>query len=392
MILTILLVIIYLAFISLGLPDSLLGSAWPSMYLEMGAKISYAGIVSMTIAGGTIISSIFSAKLIRRFGSGKVTVVSVTMTAFALLGFSFSTKFYHLCIFAIPLGLGAGSVDAALNNFVALRYQAKHMNWLHSFWGIGAMTGPIIMSYYLERGIIFRQGYQTIAIIQFALVLILILSLPLWKKVMIKKDNLTKESKQSFRLTNLLTLPGTKAVLIALFCYCAIEATMGLWGASYVVLIHGITPEKAAKWASLFYFGITFGRMLSGFITYKLNCRQMIYLGLFFITLGIILIILPFAQVSLISGFVIVGLGCAPVFPSILHQTPDNFGKEYSQSIMGLQMACAYVGSTFMPPLFGFLANLIGYNLLPIYIGALLILMFLMIKVLNQQVNKKRLL
>jgi fucose permease len=395
MVLTILLIIIYLAFISLGLPDSLLGSAWPSMYPSMGVPISYAGIVSMVIAGGTIISSLFSDKVIRKFGTGLVTSISVLMTAVALLGFSVSNEFYMLCLCAIPLGLGAGSVDAALNNFVALNYKAKHMSWLHCFWGVGAMTGPIIMSYFLERGYIFQSGYRTVAIIQFTLVVILIVTLPFWKKATAhnriqpdkEKPGVIEQEHKIISKKELLKLPGAKHALIAFFCYCSIEATTGLWGSSFVSMVHGIPAETAAKWASLFYFGITFGRFLSGFVTLKLSNRQMIHLGEVLIAVGIIMIMLPFGQVTLLIGFVMTGIGCAPIYPSLLHETPVNFGAEYSQSIMGVQMACAYVGSTFMPPLFGILASQIGYSFMPFFTGSILILMFVMITLLNKRVD-----
>ncbi|ERI93599.1 transporter, major facilitator family protein [Clostridiales bacterium oral taxon 876 str. F0540] len=393
MVLTVLLIIIYIAFISLGLPDSLLGSAWPSMYPSMGVPISYAGIVSMIIAGGTIISSLFSDKVIRKFGTGLVTCISVLLTAAALLGFSISNKFFQLCLFAVPLGLGAGSVDAALNNFVALKYKAKHMSWLHCFWGVGAMTGPIIMSYCLERGAIFQLGYRIVAIIQFSLVVILVITLPFWKKaVPANNDQSSSDQEQVHKAISkkeLLKLPGAKHALIAFFCYCSIEATTGLWGSSFAVMTHGIQAETAAKWASLFYFGITFGRFLSGFITLKLSNRQMIRLGEALIAAGIILIMLPFGQVASLIGFVMTGIGCAPIYPSMLHETPMNFGAEYSQSIMGVQMACAYIGSTFMPPLFGILASHIGYSLMPFYTGSILVLMVIMVEMLNKRVDAK---
>jgi fucose permease len=397
MVLAILLIIIYFAFISLGLPDSLLGSAWPSMYPNMGVPISYAGIVSMIIAGGTIVSSLFSDKVIRKSGTGSVTSVSVLMTAGALLGFSVSSEFYQLCLFAIPLGLGAGSVDAALNNFVALNYKAKHMSWLHCFWGVGAMSGPIIMSYFLERGYIFQSGYRAVAIIQFILVVLLIVSLPFWKKTAsFNKGRPDKEKsgkiEHEYKIISkkeLLKLPGVKQAVAAFFCYCSIEATTGLWVSSFAVMAHGIQAETAAKWASLFFFGITFGRFLSGFITLKMNNRQMIHLGEILIAAGILMIMLPFGQITSLVGFILTGIGCAPIFPSLLHETPVNFGAEYSQSIMGVQMACAYVGSTFMPPLFGILASQIGYSLLPFFTGSILVLMFVMIEMLNKRVDDK---
>lgn len=395
MLLTVLLIIIYLAFISLGLPDSLLGSAWPAMYPNMGVPISYAGIVSMIIAGGTIVSSLLCDRVIKKSGTGLVTSISVLMTAGALLGFSLSNEFYMLCLFAIPLGLGAGSVDSALNNYVAINYKAKHMSWLHCFWGVGAMSGPIIMSCFLERGYTFQLGYRVIAIIQFILVTILIVSLPFWKKAAalkkVQPDNekyskIEREHKVISK-KELLKLPGAKQALLAFFCYCSIESTTGLWGSSFAVKAHGISAETAAKWAFLFYFGITFGRFISGFATFKLNNRQMIHVGEALIAAGIITIMLPFGQVASLIGFIMTGIGSAPIFPSLLHETPVNFGAEYSQSIIGVQMACAYMGSTFMPPLFGVLASYIGYSLMPLYTGSILLLMIVMIEMLNKRVD-----
>lgn len=390
MVLTVILLIIYIAFISLGLPDGLLGSAWPTIYTDLNVPIASAGIVSMIIAGGTIISSVLSNTLIKKLGSGLLTTLSVTLTAGALLGFSFSTEFYHLCIFAVPLGLGAGSVDAALNNFVALHYKAKHMNWLHAFWGIGASTGPLIMGYYLNKGYMFRTGYLTVSIIQFCLVFILLITLPLWKKLKNKynseeKNNVLEEKKDKLKVYK---LPGFYNVLIVLFCYCALEASIGLWGSSFLVFVHDIPTTEAARWISLFYLGITAGRLLAGVFTYKFNNRQMVALGLITIGFGILLILLPLGNVTLILGFITLGLGAAPIFPSILHQTPENFGDENSGRVMGLQMASAYVGTTFMPPLFGLLAATLGYYIFLIYLPLLTFTMGIMIRMLYKKVDK----
>jgi fucose permease len=391
MILTILLIIIYLAFISLGLPDSLLGSAWPSMHTDIGVSVSLAGVLYMIITGSTIVSSFFSDKLIRRLSTGIVTAISVFMTAVALFGFSISQEFYQLCLCGIPLGLGAGTIDAALNNFVAMYYKAKHMSWLHCFWGVGAMTGPIIMSYCLNHGGVFQQGYQIVAIIQIILAVVLFLTLPLWTKAAKHKnsDNNTEKKLEHkvLSLKQLINLPGAKQVLFAFFCYSSLESTTGLWGSSFVVLIHGVSVKTAASWTSLFYFGITIGRFFAGFITMKLNHRQMIRLGESIILIGIISMLLPFAKIFLCAGFILIGIGCAPIFPSLLHETPDNFGAEYSQSIMGIQMACAYAGGTFMPLIFGFLASRISYVLLPYYTGGILLLMFVMVEILNKRVD-----
>ena len=381
--LTLLLIIIYISFISLGLPDAILGSAWPIMHQNLNVPVSYAGVATMITSGGTIISSFFSEKLIRKFGTGKVTTFSVLLTALGLLGVYLSPSFIWICLLAIPLGIGAGSVDSALNNFVALHYKAIHMNWLHSFWGIGATTGPFIMSIFLLKENGWRLGYATIGSIQAILVVCLFLSLPLWKKF--ETDNSEKISNnESVKVSNLIKLPGAKPALVSFFCYCAVELTTGLWVSSYLVLINGFSAEKAAKWVSLYYLGITIGRFLAGFISIKLNNKQMIRVGqAICITGGILLSITYSSNIQLI-GLICIGLGCAPIYPAMLHDTPNRFGKELSQGIMGIQMATAYVGSTFMPPLFGAISKIIGFEILPYF---LLILMILML-VMTERVNK----
>lgn len=378
-----LLVIIYIAFISLGLPDSLLGAAWPSMYMEIGAPVSYAGIISMIIAGGTIVSSFFSEKIIKKLGTGMITVISVFMTAAALLGFSAGGSFPVLCLCAVPLGLGAGSVDAALNNYVALHYKASHMNWLHCFWGIGATIGPVIMSGCLLYAGKWEMGYRAIGLIQLVLVLLLAVTLPLWKKAGEKQQE--EEEKVSTGFRELLRLPGAKAALTAFFCYCAVEMTTGLWGSSYLVMERGMGAKDAAKFISLFYFGITFGRFLSGFVTMRLNNRWLVRIGQGILALGILFVLLPFGNSLLLPGFFLIGMGCAPIYPSLLHETPVNFGSKASQAIMGMQMACAYVGSTFMPPLFGMIASHFSYRLFGAFLGGLLILMIAAVAILDRK-------
>jgi len=379
-----LLIIIYLSFISLGLPDSLIGSAWPSMYESLNVPLHYAGFISMIVAAGTVISSIFSAGIIKRFGTGIVTVVSVLMTAAALIGFSLSPSFLYLCLCAIPLGLGAGSVDAALNNYVALFYKARHMSWLHCFWGIGASVGPIIMSFYLIHKNSWNLGFQTIGIIQFCLIIILFISLPLWKKNNSINDSV-KHVSVSFK--QLFSITGIKEVLLAFFCYCSIEMVTGLWGATYLVVEKGISPEIAAQWIALYYIGITIGRFVSGFITMKLTNRQMIRCGQIIIGCGIITLLLPLGEIALLPGLFLIGLGCAPIFPSLLHETPKNFGNEHSQAIMGIQMGSAYIGTTIMPPIFGWLASLTSFNIFPFFLGIILIVMTLMVEMLNKKID-----
>jgi len=378
-----LLAIIYVSFISLGLPDGLLGSGWPSMYQNLNVPVSYAGIVSMIIAGGTIISSLYSGKAIKKLGTGKVTAVSVGMTAAALFGFSISHSFALLCVWAIPYGLGAGSVDAALNNFIALHYKARHMSWLHCFWGVGATLGPYVMGYCLTRGQGWNSGYRTVAIIQVALTAVLIFSLPLWKKIG-SSSGAESIVFKSLGLRELIRLPGAKPALTAFFCYCALETTTGLWSSSYMVMVKGISADNAAKWTALFYLGITCGRFLSGFITMRLGDRNMVRLGQGIIVLGIAALLIPSANTLMLVGLVLVGLGCAPIYPSLLHETPENFGRELSQAIMGVQMACAYIGSTFMPPLFGLLAEHTSLRLYPFYLIIFIVLMFVTAESLNK--------
>lgn len=379
-----LLAVIYISFISLGLPDSLLGSAWPVMYSELDVPVSYAGIISMIIAGGTIVSSLMSDRLTRKLGTGKVTAFSVVTTAVALLGFSFSHSFWALCLWAIPYGLGAGSVDASLNNYVALHYASRHMSWLHCMWGVGASVGPYVMSFALVRGQGWNRGYLYIGIFQIVLSLILFLSLPLWKKpsesaLCVDKPAESADNSKPLTLKNIVKIPGAKAVMLCFFCYCALEQTAGLWASSYLVLYRGIAAETAASFGSLFYLGITVGRAISGFITMKLNDKQMIRLGEGFIVTGIVVLLLPFfgSMFSLV-GLILVGLGCAPIYPCIIHSTPAHFGADKSQAMIGVQMASAYVGTCLMPPLFGLIARNISITLFPAFLAVLLVVMTLM--------------
>ena len=384
-----LLAIIYLAFISLGLPDSLLGAAWPSMYPEFQVPVSYAGIISMVIALGTVISSLMSDRLTKRLGAGLVTAISVAMTALALFGFSFSHSFWVLILWSIPYGLGAGSVDAALNNYVALHYKSRHMSWLHCMWGVGASAGPYIMGFALSHGQNWNGGYRYIGILQVILTFILFISLPLWKKE--KKDAAPESDATSnhiLTLREIFAIPGAKSVMLMFFCYSAIEQTSGLWASSYLVLHKGVAPETAATFASLFYIGITIGRAISGFITMKLNDTQMIRLGQGIILLGVLALFLPLGSTISLIGFILIGLGCAPIYPCIIHSTPDHFGADRSQAIIGVQMASAYVGTCLMPPVFGLIANNITVALLPAYLILFLILLSVMHEILIQKTKE----
>ena len=373
--LSLLLGIIYLSFISLGLPDSLLGAAWPVIHAEIGAPLSASGFVFMIIAVGTIVSSLLSDRLTRRLGAGKVTAISVAMTCAALFGFSFSRSYAMLCLWAIPYGLGAGGVDAALNNYVALHYASRHMSWLHCMWGVGATVGPAIMGAVLAAGYSWNAGYRSIGLIQLVLTAILFLSLPLWRAA----DGGAAESGRggALSLREIVSLRGVKAVMLCFFCYCAVEQTVGLWASSYLVTARGVDPVTAAKCGSLFFLGITAGRAVSGFLTFKLGDREMVRLGLGIIALGILLVLLPVGNGAALAGLILIGLGCAPVYPSLIHSTPAHFGAERSQAIIGVQMASAYTGTSLMPPLFGALAARTSIRFFPLYLLVLLVLMIL---------------
>ena len=387
---TILLVIIYLSFISLGLPDSLLGAAWPVMQIDLGAPLNTAGFLSMTIAGGTIVSSLFSGKFLKRFGTGKVTFVSVLLTAGALFGFHFASSVLWLVICAIPLGIGAGAVDAGLNDYVAVNYKAHHMNWLHCFWGVGATLGPIIMARFIMQDQSWRSGYFAISSIQFALVIVLLFSLPLWSKVTKNKEipakDETGESNRAIEESNQkpLQIKGVKLALVAFLFYCGAEATVGLWGSSFLVSVKGLNPATAAGWVSLYYAGITVGRLITGFITFKLSNGTLIRIGQIIALSGAIILFLPLPPYFSLVGFIIIGLGLAPIFPGMLHETPARFGKKHSQTIMGYQMAAAYTGTTFIPPLLGFVASQTTIGIFPICVLMFIAVMLLSSEKLNR--------
>ena len=384
-----LLAVIYLSFISLGLPDSLLGSAWPVMHAELGVPMSWAGAIAIIVSMGTVVSSLQSDRLTRRFGAGKVTAVSVGTTAVALLGFSVSSSFWMLCLWAVPYGLGAGSVDAALNNYVALHYASRHMSWLHCMWGLGAAVGPYVMGVALSNGAGWSMGYRYIGLIQIVLTAVLMLSLPLWRAHGGQSGGGAGESARPIMLSQIFRIPGAKEVMIAFFCYCALEQTVILWASSYLTLHKGIPAETAAGYAGLFFIGITTGRALSGFLTMKLSDPAMIRLGQAVTSVGIAAMLLPLSGYVTLAGLVLVGLGCAPIYPCVIHSTPDHFGADRSQAVIGVQMASAYVGTCLMPPLFGPIATYISPALLPVYLLAMLVVMVLAHEALLRRSGKK---
>lgn len=398
---TLLLCVIYASFISLGLPDAMLGAGWPAMRLEFGVPVAYAGILQMIISAGTIVSSMNSGKILRRFGTGRVTAVSVCMTALALAGFSYLPSFYWLILAAIPLGLGAGSVDAGLNAYVAAHYESRHMSWLHSFWGVGALSGPIVISFALSRSVSWRMGYASIAAVQALLVVVLAFTLPLWDRVRLRgfiaggesggesngktalrgESSLKSESSSSrepvlvseahLSLASVLRIKGVPFALASFLLYCGIESSMGLWSASFLVGVRGVEPASAARWASAFYASITLGRFITGFLTFRVRNEDLIRGGAFLILCGVISMLLPLHLYATFAGIILVGLGCAPIFPCMLHLTPARFGANGSQSVMGVQMAFAYVGSTCVPPSFGALSSYTGLAALPLFALAL---------------------
>lgn len=366
---SLLLVIIYVAFISLGLPDSLLGSGWPAMHEQLGVGISYAGIITMLISVFTIISSVFAAKITVKLGTGLYTAISVSLTALAMIGFSFSTAFWQLVVLTVPYGLGAGGVDASLNNYVALHYKSRHMSWLHCFWGVGTIISPYVMAYALRSFRGWQGGYLIVGLIQCALAVGLFLAAPLWKKQkQVDSSDREETPLKALSLKEVFSLKGIMLWLIGFSCYCALEQSAMVWASSYLAECRGLSAERAATFGSLFCIGITAGRLISGFVAEKAGDKLMIRIGLTIILIGTILIALPVNYIVALVGFVVVGLGCAPVYPSIIHATPDAFGKENSQSVIGMQMAFAYVGSTFMPPLFGVIAKYTNMSILPYYV------------------------
>ncbi|NKX92811.1 MFS transporter [Sanguibacter hominis ATCC BAA-789] len=394
-----LLSIIYVAFVSLGLPDSLVGAGWPVMHKDLGVPLAFAGIVTMVIASGTILSSLASDRLTRRFGAGLVTATSVGMTAAALIGFSLSDQFWMICLWAIPYGLGAGAVDAALNNYVALHYAARHMNWLHSFWGVGASISPFIMSYALTSGQGWSGAYRTVGLIQVVLTVALVATLPLWRRVNALRapdaadatPEPAADDAAPLSLARALRIPGVAPVLVAFFAYCALETTAMVWASTYLVTERAVEPATAAAFASLFLLGVTGGRFLAGFVADRIGDRLLIRWGFTTVGLGTVMVLLPLGtDVVALAGLVIAGLGCAPIYPAIIHSTPANFGRENSQAIIGVQMAAAYVGSTLAPPLFGLLSSGVGTWTFPVFLTALAVLGLVMSQRLNAVVDQHR--
>lgn len=383
---TALLTLIYLSFISLGLPDSVLGSAWPAMTVSLNAPLWGAGLIQMLISFCTIISSLNSARLIHKFGTGRLTAISVATTALALLGFSLAKNYVFLLLMAVPLGLGAGAVDAGLNNYVALHCEAKHMSWLHCFWGVGTIIGPMILSAVLRVGGSWRMGYRAVGLMQCAVSALLFATLGMWKRSDIQQEE--REAK-TLGVLDVLRLPGAKAGMMTFFGYCAVESTLGLWGATYISQVRGASEATAASFGAMFYIGITVGRAASGFMAMKLLPKQMVRLGQALLALGCVLMMIPAGSTLSGIGLVVCGLGCAPIYPNIIQDTPVNYGAENSQAAIGVQMAFAYVGSTFLPSIFGALAGVGGYGWMPYFAMGICAMMAVLFNIQKKIVETK---
>ena len=380
----ILLIIIFVSYISMGLPDALLGSAWPSMYGSLGTSEANAGIVQMIMMGSVIFACLNSDRAVKKFGAGYVALVSVVVTGSSLCGVSFAGSFAMLCLLMIPLGLGGGSLDSTMTNFVALHYEARHMNWLHCFWGVGASIGPIIMSYCLRRWDSWHAAYRTVGAIQLAFAVVLLFSLSLWGRARTGNEGEKNDEQKMLGVKEFLKMPGAKPTIAAFFFYCGIESVTGLWSGTYFVLVRNIPLDTAARWVSLFYTGITLSRFLSGFLTIKLSQDRIVGLGHILIAAGLCWMVVFKSGASLMLGLFLIGLGCGPIFPSMMHQTPQNFGREHSQSIVGKQMACAYIGSMLVPPLFGFLGARVGYGIFPFFLTVFLLVIVVMSRLISR--------
>lgn len=363
---SLLIAVIYLIFISLGLPDSLLGSGWPAMHAAFSVPSSYAGYVSMAISFMTIISALLSPMMIKRFHTKWIVIVSIFLTVMGLIGFSISTSYAMLFVFAVPYGMGAGAIDASVNHYVANNYSGSVMNFLHCFYGVGAVISPNIMAVALSKAS-WNEGYRWTAYIQIFILLICIISLPLWKK---NERDSNKQEEEVAGIREALKRPGVVLTLIAFFAYCSGEATCFLWTSSYFAGVkEGLTDHLIASFGSLIFGGLMLGRLISGFVSNRLGDRMLIRIGIFFEVVGILLVMIPVASfIPAAIGFVIIGTGMGPVYPAIQHMAPTNFGERYSAAVIGLQMASAYMGSTFMPMIFGNIQEKIGIGIMPFYL------------------------
>ncbi len=390
MVTAIILVVIFIAYIGLGIPDSLLGSAWPAIYTEIGADVSDVSMVSLIISLGTIVSSFSSERIVKRFKTAPVAVFSTALTVIALLGFSFSKNMLWLCLCAIPQGLGAGSIDVALNNYVAKHYSASHMNFLHCFYGVGVALSPYLMSLFLKDNMNWRSGYRTMFYIQLVILIVLILSLPLWKKTEAGKSDDNMQKDETVKLSVLIKNSSVRAQWFVFIGSCAIEAVCLVWGSTYLVNAKGASPEYGAKLVTFYFAGVTLGRFISGFIVKKLSCEKIVYIGQALTLSAIVILLLSNNSAIATAGLFLVGFGNGPLFPNMTQLTVEYFDKSIFQSIIGTQMGFGYTAFLLSPIVFGLISDIFGVNSFPLYLGICFAVMIIATILLEKRVKSKQ--
>ena len=382
-----LLVVIYVAFIGLGVPDSLIGSAWPAVHAELGIPVETVSFITFIISGCTVLSSMFSAKILNRIGTSKVTAFSTAMTAVALLGFSFAKSFRIMIPLAVTLGLGAGAIDSGLNNYVALHFKASHMNFLHCFYGVGVSLSPYLMSVALTDTD-WRGGYRYAFYVQIAIAILLVISIPLWKKSS-SDSQAEDENTSSLSLLRMAKMPEVRKVWVIMLATNAIEYACGVWGSTYLVEEKGFSPEHGALGLTVYYVGMSIGRFASGLISDKVRTWKRIGIGCAILAPAIAVMLLPLHGAVTVAGLFLVGLGNGSIYPNMIHLTPHNFGKEMSQSVMGSQIAFAYIGVMLAPPAVSLLSGIFGIGIYPVLLAVLYSVMILFLKLLINSLKKK---
>ncbi|MGN0906819.1 MAG: MFS transporter [Bullifex sp.] len=384
----ILLAVIYIAFISLGLPDSMTGSVWPVMHLTFGVQLEAAGLISMVTCCGTIISALLSGKLTRKFSTWQITVVSIVLTSVSLFLISRTTAFWQVMLLAFPLGLGGGSIDAALNNFVALHYRKKQLSFLHGFWGIGTLVGPVVISALLTHGSSWRNAYSSVSLIQFVIFLIVLLSLPLWKIFSDRDDDGEQSEDLKVKYSDVLRIKGVPFAVLSFMLYCAFENSAMLWSASYMVYDKGFDPAIGASLSGMVFLGITSARILNGLFGDYFQDRYIIRFSIVFITLSAISLIFTSSLPLCYASLFMLGMGFGPIFPVMIHETVLYYDRKHSQTVIGLQMAAAYTGSTLFPPLYGLIASNISQSALPFFILTLNAILALTVTMKHREAEK----
>ncbi len=387
---TVLFATICIIFIGLGLPDSVLSSAWPAIYAELNLPFSYANFITVLASLGTVTSSLFSARLINKFGTGPLTFVSTLLSALCLLAFSFSNSMLFFCLLSIPLGLGAGAIDSALNNYTATNYSSLHMSLLHCFYGVGISISPLLMSLALGNDNDWRKGYLLVFIVMIVISIIAFISLPLWKKVKSKQKTQSAKPK-SLSLKQMLKMPAVKTAIVMFFCSVGLEFTCGIWACTYLVGVQNLSEDLASRFLTFYYAGITIGRLVSGFVSKKIGEERVVYRGYFIVFIALVLLFLPLPPITKAVSLFLIGFGNGPTFPNFTYLTPINFGSDLSQSIIGLQMAFCNLGILIMPPVFGFLAQGISLSIFPMFLSVLFVAMVISTVIYSKQTKSLRL-